>query len=137
MPSYHRLFVTRLDLDNFYHRLRLPTWLRPFFALHPLTPAELALQSRDHALLCPCYCTLPMGWSHSVLLAQAAHENILNTLTPLTPADRLTAHSDKRTDRLRHQVYIDDLILFELDAPTVHVKSWRRTRLLSPAVACR
>lgn len=38
-----------------------------------------------------------MGWSHSVFLAQACHEHILNTYT--------------RLDRGRHQVYIDDILI--------------------------
>ena len=117
VPEGHRLFVTRLDLDNFYHRLRLPPWLRPYFALPPLRADELSpmLPLPPATLVYPCCCTLPMGWSHSVYLAQAVHEHLLDKHTPLSAADRLTAASDKRVDRLRHQVYIDDLILFELD----------------------
>jgi hypothetical protein len=40
LPPAGSLFVGKIDLDNFYHRLALPSWLRPFFAL-PAVPASL------------------------------------------------------------------------------------------------
>jgi hypothetical protein len=52
-----------------------------------------------------------MGWSHSVYVAQAGHEHLINTLTLLKPSDRITRYSDYRLDRPRHLVYIDDLCL--------------------------
>jgi hypothetical protein len=109
------LFVGKRDLDNFYHRLALPEWLRPYFALPPLRAAdisgELAAQHGADTLVWPCCTTLPMGWSHSVYLAQCAHEHILNTATPFCPADRITPANDFRLDRTRHGLYIDDLVV--------------------------
>lgn len=32
-PPGEKIFVCKSDLDNFYHRLRLPEWMRPYFAL--------------------------------------------------------------------------------------------------------
>ena len=57
-----------------------------------------------------------MGWSHSVYLAQAAHEHMLNTNTGLRPADRIGSEQDLRVDRNRHSVYIDDLCMVGFDA---------------------
>lgn len=116
------LFVAKVDLDNFYHRIRLPAWLRPYMALPPVRAGDVGLADRyggTDVLVYPCAVTLPMGWSHSVFLAQAAHEHILNTLTGLRRADRISAHTDPRVDRLRHQVYIDDLNLFGTDRAEV------------------
>jgi hypothetical protein len=56
-----------------------------------------------------------MGWSHSVFVAQAIHEHLLNTRTRLAAVDRITADSDPRLDRPRHAAYIDDLILVGTD----------------------
>jgi len=57
-----------------------------------------------------------MGWSHSVLLAQAAHEHILHSHVGLDPAHALSqSSSDFRIDRLRFAAYIDDLCLFGTD----------------------
>ena len=56
-----------------------------------------------------------MGWSHSVLLAQSAHEFLLDTATSLSPADRLSADNDSMLDRVRHAVYVDDLMLISTD----------------------
>jgi hypothetical protein len=103
--------VAKSDLDNFYHRLRLPEWLQPYFAMPSVRAGDLDLA--DYApdeLVYPCCVTLPMGWSHSVYIAQTVHEHLLNTRTGLRPADRITADNDFRLDRPRHGVYIDDMI---------------------------
>jgi reverse transcriptase-like protein len=106
-------FAAKVDLDNFYHRLLLPQWMQPFFGLPPVPAHHFGFP--DDGYVYPCCTTLPMGWSHSVFLAQSCHEHILNTSTPLQPSDRLTPSSDFRLDRSRHQVYIDDLILVGAD----------------------
>lgn len=119
-PKRH-LFVAKVDLDNFYHRLKLPVSLRPYFALPPVRACDVGLGSEfgSDTLVHPCCVTLPMGWSHSVLLAQAAHEEFLTTRTDLQVRDRITLDTDGRCDRVRHQVYIDDLILFGHDEAEV------------------
>ena len=69
----------------------------------------------DHQVY-PMCTTLPMGWSHSVLVAQVAHEHFINTHTNLKSKDRIeTTSHDFRLDRMRHQVYIDDLVLLGPD----------------------
>ena len=35
--------VAKADLDNFYHRLRLPVWMRPYFALPPVRAGEVGV----------------------------------------------------------------------------------------------
>ena len=109
VPEEETLYVAKSDLDNFYHRLRLPKWLRPYFALPPVRAGDIGLDGfAPDTLVYPCCTTLPMGWSHSAYLAQAAHEYILDTCTSLRPEDRITSRSDYRVDRPRHFVYIDD-----------------------------
>lgn len=120
VPKNMPLFVAKVDLDNFYHRLRLPEWLQPYFALPPLPARSVGLESQfgDFTLVYPCCATLPMGWSHSVFLAQAAHEHFLDTHTTLSRRSRIQADNPDalkvRIDGTRHQVYIDDLLLFSL-----------------------
>jgi hypothetical protein len=109
-PSDEPLWVAKVDLDNFYHRFLLPEWMQPFFGLPPVSTTEVGLPG--DGFLYPCCTTLPMGWSHSVFVAQAAHEHILNSHTRLSPSDRIASASDLLLDRPRHAVYIDDLILF-------------------------
>ena len=105
-----KLYAAKADLDNCYHRIRLPEKLCPLFCLPPVLARDVGLGDGDDEVW-PMCTTLPMGWSHSVFLAQAIHEHMLNTRTPLSPADRITQHSDAVVDRVRHLVYIDDLIL--------------------------
>jgi hypothetical protein len=108
------LYVGKVDLDNFYHRIRLPDWLVPYFALPPVRAGEVGLAAEYGAdtLVWPCCAALPMGFSHSVYLAQAAHEHMLDTRTSLSSQDRIGVAADLTLDehRLLHTVYIDDLI---------------------------
>ncbi len=34
--------MAKVDLDNFYHRLRLPVWMRPFFALPAVRAGDVS-----------------------------------------------------------------------------------------------
>ena len=97
-------FTAKVDLDNFYHRLRLPEWMRQYFALPPVRAGDVGgeVEARfgSDALIHPCCTTLPMGFSHSVLLAQLAHEHVLDSCTSLSARDRITASTDGRVDRV-------------------------------------
>lgn len=65
----------KTDISSFYTSLRLPPWLLEFTALPRLSEDEardLGLGSRDVSLA-----MLPMGFSHSVDLAQSAHEAVV------------------------------------------------------------
>ena len=117
LPNQPELYFGKIDLDNFYHRLRLPEWLRPWFALPRVRAGDVGLVDgfEPSAWVYPCCATLPMGWSHSVFVAQAAHERFLYTRTGLRPQDRIHAAADFRVDRLRHAPYIDDLVLIDHD----------------------
>ena len=55
----------------------------PFFALPCVLAEEVDLQDiyGVGTAIFPCIKTLPMGFSHAVFLAQAAHEHILDTRT--------------------------------------------------------
>ncbi len=64
------LVITKSDMDNFYHRLEMPSWLRQYFGL----PAITNDASRK---VWPVVCVLPMGWSHSAYVGQAIHEKIV------------------------------------------------------------
>ena len=92
----------------------MPEWIQPYFSLPPIHACEVELDNEHgtHTLIHPMCTTLPMGWSHSVYLAQAAHEHLLNTKTSFSPLDRITSNNDFNVDRVRHQVYIDDLNMF-------------------------
>jgi len=126
LPHHSDFFVAKTDLKNFYHHLLLPEWMWPFFSLPGVQAADVGMSAEfaTTALIYPCCKTLPMGSSHSVLLAQTVHEFILDHFTPLLPADRLTSDSDTLLDRPRHLVYIDDLVLFGLSPqPLAHLQS--------------
>lgn len=111
------LYVAGTDVDNFYYRLRLPEWLVPFFAMPGVRPAEVpffgGLGGSD--LVYPALLVLPMGWSHSVFVAQQIHEHIVYSSTSLRREDAISGEADHRVDRVRHSIYIDDVNLFGYD----------------------
>ena len=121
-------YTAKVDIDNFYHRLECPAWLQPYFALPPICVSELdrpdvTRQFGAIATVYPMCTTLPMGWSHSVYVAQSAHEWLLDSeLAGVLPAgDRIGAFNSGFTDyhlngqRIMHAVYIDDLSIFGTD----------------------
>jgi len=115
VPPGHRLWVAKSDLSDFFFRFRTPDWMHPYFALPAVRAAEIGMAAvygdiRIH----PCLAVLAMGWSHSVFMTQVAHEHLLNTFTNLLPSDRITRNSDLRVDRMRHAVYVDDLVIVGL-----------------------
>jgi len=116
-PADKQLFVAKLDIDNYYHRLLLPEWMRPYCALPAVSAQEVGLQLQFgmNTLIYPCCRTLPMGWSHAVFVAQSAHEHLLNSLPGFAVQDRITTIADIKTDRVRHAVYVDDLTMLGHD----------------------
>jgi hypothetical protein len=117
------LVVAKVDLSNFYHQLRLPSWMTPYFALPPVRAGDVGQETisggNKDALVWPCCATLPMGFSHAVYLAQRVHEHAAHQHCQFNSADAITAENDTRTDRTRHQLYIDDLILYGHNAAEV------------------
>lgn len=111
------VFVAKVDLDNFFHRFVLPEQYRPFFALPAVRAGDVGLASQYGAdtMVFPCASRLPMGWSHSVFLAQSSHEFLLEQHTSLKMSDSLAVSHDAHLDRLRFAIYIDDLSLFSTD----------------------
>ena len=69
VPRGTTLHAAKVDLDNFYHRIRLPPQWWPYFALPAIDSSSLGLQSFPAGtLVYPCCTTLPMGFSHSVYI---------------------------------------------------------------------
>jgi hypothetical protein len=121
-PPDRPLFVAKCDLSDFFYRFRIPQWMQPWFALPAVRAGDVGLtEFAADAMVYPCLTVLAMGWSHSVFLAQQAHEHLLDTRTRLLRCDRITHTSDLRIDRVRHLVYIDDLILFGTDPVLMRV----------------
>jgi integrase len=118
-PATGRLFAAKVDLECFYFFMALPEWLVPFFGLPSVRAADVspALASRfgPDAVVFPCFNRLPMGWSHSVYLAQQAHLHLLLRGGVLSEADRISVENDLRLDRVRWLIYIDDFCIIGLD----------------------
>lgn len=117
VPAGKRLFVAKTDLSDFFFRFRTPSWMHEYFALPPVHAQDIGQSSvyGNGTRIYPCFAVLAMGWSHSVFATQTAHEHLLNTKTTLFPlCDRITRSSDLRVDRMRHAVYVDDMLQFGL-----------------------
>jgi hypothetical protein len=64
-----------------------------------------------NTMVYPMCTTLPMGWSHSVYLAQQCHNFIANEFAGFKPQDRVAPGNDFLLNRIRFLLYIDDAIL--------------------------
>jgi hypothetical protein len=64
----------------------------------------------------PMLCTLPMGWSPSVFIAQNVHENVMYRHGVLHPSTNVVCLTSPFVDRIQHVLYIDDNILLGMDA---------------------
>lgn len=114
MVSSSPFFMAGADLSDYYHRLELPEAWQPYFSFPAVRAASLGLSGGVVHL---CLRSLPMGWSHSVLLAQAAHVQLLHGSAGLDSKKWLADLPDLDVSSGAHSAYIDDLILFE---PSAH-----------------
>lgn len=118
VPKGRCMFVAKSDLSNFYHHLGLPSWMQPYFALPPLTPEELSsMGASSETAIFPMCVTMPMGWSHAVLLANTCHEHVVYTSGALERENNLLQHASPviSDHRVTHGIVIDDLFLFCLN----------------------
>jgi hypothetical protein len=117
LPRGRRIKVAHSDVDNCFHRMKMPLWLQPYFALPALRAGDVGAGDEFGAdtLVYPLLTRLPMGWSHSPFLCQEAHTFIVRTCTRLSAADEITADNDLVVDRPRWCVYLDDFTLLSPD----------------------
>jgi hypothetical protein len=115
------LVVAKLDLSNFYHQLRLPPAWCPYFALPPLDASEAAQLGVTAVPVYPMCLTLPMGFSHSVALAQAVHEHVLYSCGAVSKRDNILNLRSPVLERTVHALYIDDAALFDSDGQRLAV----------------
>jgi hypothetical protein len=104
------MYVCKMDLSNFYHQLALPDWMQPYFGLPPLTSKELPPDATPIATrtIYPCCTTLPMGFSHSVYIAQQIHQRVVYQSGLIDPRDNILHVTHPVVTTPVHLLYIDD-----------------------------
>ncbi len=113
----------KLDLKDYYHHLRVPDWLVPYLGLPAVRVGDLPAGSRMAVSLAaqgmaadmrvhPALTTLPMGWSHSVYIAQQVHTHLLHSRGALPAEQEITPDRGLNAARDCHSVYVDDLGVF-------------------------
>ena len=108
------------DIDDCFHRYRMPVEMGAYFCLQPLPPkyppaGRGRSLTRKEALttIWPALASLPMGFAWSVYLAQRAAETLVRSM-PLCPPPALI-HDRSRLVVLtpgcppRHFVYVDNI----------------------------
>ena len=122
----NKLFAAKIDLDNFYHRIRLPPQWWSFFALPAVRAGDIgAIGYAADDMVYPCCKTLPMGFSHAVFIAQAAHEHIIDTRVPLL-------RREARLVRTPYEVSTADTITLPNPAAAAHTVPLCTSVLPSP-----
>ena len=96
LPQEMHLHVAQADVDNCFHRMRMPTEIQRWFSLPRISAADLGgvriggEYFNDDTPVFPLLETLPMGFTWSLFFAQSAHETIVERNAGLKPADRIT-----------------------------------------------
>ena len=104
-PEQTRLFICKSDMDNFYHRISMPPWMQQYFGLPKVRVAGPNGKERS---MWPVVAVLPMGWSHSVYLAQVVHERLTDAAL-CDPLLRIQGpESSFDIGSVKHGQYIDD-----------------------------
>jgi hypothetical protein len=112
LPSGRTLNMGSSDVNNMYHKFNIPFWLSLYLGFPAVWGPDVG--SSLETFIFPVCITLPMGWSHSVLLAHSIHSNILHTASPDTkriPVPPLTPIDDDGVI----MDYIDDHQIFSTD----------------------
>ena len=100
------LYAGKTDLDNFYHRILLPTWVQQYFGLPKVKVGKNWVY--------PYITSVPMGWSHSVFIAQGIHSHVVR-LAGL-PADKnICSRPATEIGVGRYEKYIDDFFVLGSD----------------------
>lgn len=68
------VFVSKYDVRSAFYRLKAPEWMIPYLALPRVPGSWFGLEDE---WVFPCFTVLPMGHSHSALLCQEAHIEVL------------------------------------------------------------
>ena len=72
------LHVAQADVDNCFHRMRMPFEMQRWFSLPCISAADLGgVRIDENTPVLPLLGTLPMGFSWSLFFAQSAHEAIV------------------------------------------------------------
>jgi hypothetical protein len=126
-----RIFVGKEDVSQYYHRLLLPVWMRRYFGLPPVMV--------DGQLLYPVARTLPMGFSHSVYIAETFHRHLVFPSVLPASAELLSVSalpSFAAVDDVFVLLYIDDAIFLGRSREAVaRVQDAYRVRLRSVGLA--
>jgi len=106
VTSKSQIFVGKSDIRNMYHRIRTPEWMHTYFGLPPADSSALGLAGEG--VVYPVVVSLPMGFSHAVLLA---HSINVATATSIVPS-LFPLLSDKGPHHLGNGavLYIDDMV---------------------------
>lgn len=120
-PPGKTLTQATRDIRDYYHRIGLPKWMWPFMAWPQVDAAKIpwAAACGFAGMMFPCLIVLPMGFSHSVRIAQLIHERVVHHFVGVPREDQILASNDLRLreGRVLYNLYIDDSYWVSLSDP--------------------
>ncbi|MED5419458.1 MAG: hypothetical protein VYA27_12190, partial [Verrucomicrobiota bacterium] len=115
------MVMTKADLDNYFYRCRLPEEYWDYFGLPGVVLRDLGLTPEEREewapgigeeeTVFPVLCVIPMGWSHGPLVAQEAHESLLERESELKGPSRIKESRPWGRQKRGHFCYIDDTVV--------------------------
>ena len=117
------LYIAKSDLTSYYFQLELPEWAPRYFAIPSLSAEELGdfYDPAQPDRVFPAFVVVPMGWSHSVLVAQDAHLYMATTAGKQEEEHRVKAGTPPISiGACKWLIYIDDCVWLGHDLAVVH-----------------
>ena len=118
VPADLALHVAHSDVDNCFHRLRMPEEMQGWFCLPPIAAKHLGLTElggiplRPDGKVWPTLRTLPVGFSWSLYFAQGAHEHIVGQVPGFSDETWLRDRHPPgglQIGRPHHLAYVDNM----------------------------
>jgi len=122
------------DIKDTFHRLRMPSWMRPFFCLPKVKAGDVGMSGRmvsgrtlrPGSWVYPMPMTLPMGFSWSLFFCQRTAERLVSSAPRLSAETQLVDRGRPLLIRVsdgegavRHYVYVDNLGVISVDSTAV------------------
>ncbi|CAE7557304.1 unnamed protein product [Symbiodinium sp. CCMP2592] len=109
------LYISTADLKDAFYHFELPSQLRPYFGMRPLSAGDLSINAlggktlRASSLIFPRLKVLPMGWTHALWWCQNIHQRVVANVGA-TAEKCLEDRASVPSPECMHLEYVDNFV---------------------------
>ncbi|CAE7463997.1 unnamed protein product [Symbiodinium sp. CCMP2592] len=109
------LYISTADLKDAFYHFELPSQLRPYFGMRPLSEGDLSINAlggktlRASSLIFPRLKVLPMGWTHALWWCQNIHQRVVANVGA-TAEKCLEDRASVPSPECMHLEYVDNFV---------------------------